>query len=41
MPNMRGDYVKNPVAYCALHHFVMRPKDMTRRACIEGGRKAD
>lgn len=35
MPNMYGDYIKEPAGYCALHHFAMKVPDIKKRGCLD------
>lgn len=35
MPNLQGSWVKNPPAYCKLHHCHLSMKNMRKRRCIE------
>ena len=35
MSNMNGQRIKDPVAYCALHHFAMTQNDVQKRKCLD------
>ena len=35
MANMHRQWIRDPCAYCALHHFAMTVKDVRKRKCID------